>query len=52
MNTQYTDTIAHAFADEIEFRPVQDTLRDTILKVSAIAGSGLAMTALLAFVLR
>jgi hypothetical protein len=48
MNTNYPDTIARAFVDEIEFNPVRDTLGALLLRVTGTFGGGVAVTALLA----
>ena len=48
MNTNYSDTIARAFVDEIDVNPVQDTLGALLLRVTGAFGGGLAVTALLA----
>ena len=48
MNTNYSDTIARAFVDEIDVNPMQSTLGDTILRVTGAFGGGIAVTALLA----
>lgn len=48
MNTNYSDSIARAFVDEIEINPVHDTLGAIVLRVTGAFGGGLALTALLA----
>ncbi len=51
MNTDYPDTIARAFVDEIDLDPVRDTLAAIVLRVTGAFGGGLAVTALLASLL-
>lgn len=48
MNTQYTDSIARAFVDEIHVDPVKDTCSALLMRVTGAFGGGIAVTALLA----
>jgi hypothetical protein len=48
MNTNYSDTIARAFVDEIRIDPIGETCSAVWLRVTGAFGGGLAVTALLA----
>ena len=48
MNTNYSDTIARAFVDEIELDPIHGTFGAVLLRMTGAFGGGLAVTALLA----
>jgi hypothetical protein len=50
MNTNYTDSISRAFVDEIDLRPMHETLGELALRVTGAFGGGVAVVALLAAV--